>query len=290
MELRSFVGRSRVLLVEGLVDLWENLVQVRSPCWVSLEAPSGWGKTRVAREFYARLAATQEKPGYWPPAIDSPDRKATQPGVFRRLGGSIPGYFWWGISCSVRPTGQPTHALRQDLAQLESHAPYLEVAWKQRTSPGKRFAGKVRDRDLVEKVTLDLTSLALPPGVVSVAGWVLEAVRALRLERSVIRERSLVGGDDRIDIVDGVVSLLSRLTNTGLPVVLLVEDFHSSDEGVFELIQKLLGLDRPIMVITTTWPDRVESMKELLELLTFYEEKEVVHRVKSDRETGAPVP
>lgn len=52
-----FVGESRLLLVDGLVTLFDQVNERNESCWVSIEAPSGWGKTRIAQEFYARLAA-----------------------------------------------------------------------------------------------------------------------------------------------------------------------------------------------------------------------------------------
>ena len=97
-----------------------------------------------------------------------------------------------------------------------------------------------------------------------------------------------MGEDDPLDIVDWVVVLLSRVTNSGLPVMVLIEDFHSADEMLVELVQKLLGLDRPIMVITATWPDKVKSIKGLANLLNLHRNKGTVHRVRHDRETAPP--
>ena len=289
-DLRPFVGRSRLLLVEGLTWLWNTVLQGRRPCWISLEAPSGWGKTRVAREFYAQLAADQESPAYWPPIISASDRKVTHPGSFQRPAGSIPGYLWWGISCSVRPSGQPTMALRTDLAQLESHAPYLEAAWTRHTSLTKRVARKAKDGDWVKTVALELASLALPPGLITGADWLVRELRTLRDKRSTVGEGSIVGGDGQADIVDSVVNLLSLISGTGFPMVVVVEDFHSADEALFELVGALLHLDRPIMVITTAWPDRVLSVAGLADLLISAETRGIVHRVKHDIDSNSPFP
>ncbi len=38
-------------MVDGLVDLFTDVRDSGESRWVSLEAPSGWGKTRVGREF-----------------------------------------------------------------------------------------------------------------------------------------------------------------------------------------------------------------------------------------------
>ena len=63
-----FVGDSRHRVVDGLVDILDEMNSTGEPRWVSLEAPSGWGKTRVVQEFYARLAARQSN-HYWPETI-----------------------------------------------------------------------------------------------------------------------------------------------------------------------------------------------------------------------------
>ena len=60
VESSPFCGVSRRLLVDGLVSVFDQVCSDGGPCLVSLEAPSGWGKTRVAREFYARLAADRQ--------------------------------------------------------------------------------------------------------------------------------------------------------------------------------------------------------------------------------------
>ena len=92
VEASPFCGLSRRLLVDGLVSVFGQVLSAGGPCLVSLEAPSGWGKTRVGREFYARLAAGQSEPRYWPAAIEDPDqaRKAVRPARFERPGGSLP--------------------------------------------------------------------------------------------------------------------------------------------------------------------------------------------------------
>lgn len=63
-----FVGESRRKVVEGLAGLLTRAQLDERPVWVSIEAPSGWGKTRVAHAFYEHLAAHQSR-RYWPPTI-----------------------------------------------------------------------------------------------------------------------------------------------------------------------------------------------------------------------------
>ena len=66
----KFVGRGRELLVTGLLATFDQVKKNSTPAWVSLEAPTGWGKTRIATEFFSQLAALrQPAPGYWPLSI-----------------------------------------------------------------------------------------------------------------------------------------------------------------------------------------------------------------------------
>jgi tetratricopeptide (TPR) repeat protein len=144
----SLVGEGRKLLVDGLVTIFKDVKKTSTPVWVALEAPSGWGKTRIAREFYARLAKEEQSvPAYWPKtvfhAIDqnrdfrsvNARRKRVNP-EFAHVPGSLPDYMWWGISCFER--GEFVQdALRQDFAILKSHEPYLAITWG-RQNPKKR--------------------------------------------------------------------------------------------------------------------------------------------------------
>jgi H2-forming N5,N10-methylenetetrahydromethanopterin dehydrogenase-like enzyme len=52
-----FVGEEHKIIVDDLVSVFNQVTAAQRPQWMHLVAPSGWGKTRIAREFYARLAA-----------------------------------------------------------------------------------------------------------------------------------------------------------------------------------------------------------------------------------------
>ena len=110
--LAPFVGESRAKLVDGLVEMFDDVSSDGGALWVSLEAQPGWGKTRAGREFYARLASRQEQPArrrgrlfrrqqpgrYWPPEINDIRRKVVVP-TGTREARSLPEFMWWGVSC-----------------------------------------------------------------------------------------------------------------------------------------------------------------------------------------------
>ena len=94
-----FVGADRRALTDDLVRAFESVCDSGSPRWVSMEAPSGWGKSRIAQEFYSRLAAEFQDDGrFWPPSILSgvdglgpeEQRKRVYPGLIEPEAGSTP--------------------------------------------------------------------------------------------------------------------------------------------------------------------------------------------------------
>ncbi len=156
MDTRSpqppFLGESRIRLVDGLLAVLEEVESRCETRWVSLEAPSGWGKTRVAQELYARLAAREAEGDtgrYWPATIleTVPEasldqvgsrRKRVYPRWIERGAASLPSFFWWGIACDMRSDGTATESLLADLRQIETHAVYLEAAWAALASVAER--------------------------------------------------------------------------------------------------------------------------------------------------------
>jgi hypothetical protein len=70
-----FVGEGRIQLVERLASEFDRVCRDGVPQWWSLEANTGWRKTRIIQEFYARLAAAQGGLRYWPESILTPDEQ-----------------------------------------------------------------------------------------------------------------------------------------------------------------------------------------------------------------------
>ncbi len=273
------VGAGRIALVDGMVALFDEVAATERPHWVSLEAPSGWGKTRVAREFYARLAARQAAPAYWPetiaPASDADDvasrRKTVNPQVVHAAG-SLPGFFWWGISCGQR-NGVPSVALAHDIGVLDAHAPYLDDAWLR--LPRTSRAGQDL-RDLLRAVADE--------GAMEVAGGLVEAAAGTaipglglvrwagewgwRKGKEVRDRRARLDAEARIDpshqdIGDEVVTMLARLARPGLPVVVFVEDLHDADALLVDVLGRLMAADASILVVTTSWPGHMDTVEAL---------------------------
>ena len=299
--LSPFVGESRIKTVDGLVALYERVVQEGQPIWVSLEAPSGWGKTRVGREFYSRLAARQEAPAYWPPRIDNPDlgRKAVHPPRFDSPEKSLPKFFWWGIACSTR-SGRPTDALSQDLRQIHAHGDYLEAQWRalvsfhERHFPSLAEMGKaLRSIGFAGALSRGVEEVAevVTPGlriVTRVGRWIGTEAKKSREMREIGNRASHYDDSEPLDIVDDTVDLLARISKPGLPIALLVEDVHAADGMLIEFLGKLLEHSRPIFVITTAWPDQINRNSDLVDLLDGHLHH--LHRIYHTAPAGPPFP
>jgi hypothetical protein len=66
----EFLGQARIGLVGQLRRTFEEAVSAGELRVVTVEAPAGWGKTRVAQELYGQVAMRQPRPAYWPRALD----------------------------------------------------------------------------------------------------------------------------------------------------------------------------------------------------------------------------
>ncbi|MCL3861022.1 tetratricopeptide repeat protein [Actinotalea sp. K2] len=274
----AFVGAGRRALVEGLVTAYDQVNRGDGPVWIALEAASGAGKTRVAREMYARLAAERQHSGrYWPASIlgsaaasadVSARRKQVHPHVVHRPG-TLPAFWWWGIAASMR-NGEPSSALTEDVRQLEAHAPYLDDTWRRLATWSERHAGwwKRPLGDATEEAVTELAGRAVEAAAgVAVPGLGLAVglVEALRAQRTAARarvERLASAGPvatDGLDLVDRTVETLVRLARPGLPAVVFVEDAHDADPVLAELLERLVASDAAILVLTTAWPGHAQE-------------------------------
>ncbi len=284
-----FQGEDRHALVERLLALYDEVdVEGAQPRWVALEAPSGWGKTRIVQELYAALVATRrgrpEAPGaYWPADIVSDEaregedvhatRKVIHPRVVQREGGSLPPFLWWGISCSAR-NGVASVALREDLVQLQAHQPFvvarclqldpLSVELRRSSRDLARHvageAGSTLESGLVDAATSALNVAVPGIGLVwSIGKWGFSRV-VDRHERSqqVARASSIdTGAAD--DVLADTVGTLRSVARPGLPLVVVVEDLQLADATLVDLLEELLGSGRPILLVTTSWPGALDE-------------------------------
>ncbi len=258
------VGDSRIRLVDGLLALVDQVEELGEARWVSLEAPSGWGKTRVAQELYARLAARQtalETGHYWPAtileAIDAPledtvafRRKRVFPERIDRAADSLPAFFWWGIACDMRSCGTASQNLLEDLLQLDAHALYLDAAWTALTSFRERhFPTLAQARQDIGRIIAEgleegaghligvvieaLAKHGLPGGglVVKLGRWGIGKAAENQRRYEKVAAAGPLGSNQPPDLLDDTVAMLTRLARPGLPVIVFVEDLHVAWRG-----------------------------------------------------------
>ena len=312
-------------MVDGLVSIYGSCLEKAEPCLVSLEAPSGWGKTRIGREFYALLAAPQSEPKYWPDEIAEADegreiersasrrrrrrdpmllelharRKAVRPApLFERPGGSALEFFWWGIACTER-NGAPTSNLREDLRQVSDHRDGLDEALRRLSSRRQRMGSKAKqavgaaaDEGFQEVFSkgVELMAEAFPLPLVGVTVRLtrlgIEAGKEHKQRKTQTAEASVPGASADTDTVDECVALLGEMCRAGLPIVIFVEDLHHADDILLELLYRVLSLEGPVLVITTTLPDMIGTDSGLDSLLEHHSDR--VHRVGHEAEAGEP--
>jgi hypothetical protein len=179
------IGSSRIRLVDGLLALVDQVQQTGETRWVSLEAPSGWGKTRVAQALFERLAARQAQ-AYWPATIleataaaqsdDIADRrKRVYPewDKLNRASGSLPDFFWWGLSGADYKNGAASSILRKDIEQqIERHAVYLELAWAALDRLDRRAFPTLADaRRALASVVEEVAGWGVGEALEQFAGW-----------------------------------------------------------------------------------------------------------------------
>lgn len=302
----EFVGSGRHELV---AKLHMACVAVREPGsrpqLFTIEAPTGWGKTRVVQALYGRLAADQGSPRYWPPSIRgfAPGgrnaieqahglRKLVFPTVAEPELKSVPEYFWWGLTATRRQAGLlEVQALAEDLTQFQVHRPGLERRFNLIAGVGDRTRRAVRRnsagaaREVASASTAEVIGATLgvagmagagPAGAVLgiAAGVTIGATVDLATERLIrligrLRGRDTAPaalkldalGSERDDLVGPIATELSELARAGVPLFIAVEDIHSADPSLVELLVRLLsGPPAPIVVVATSWPGLLDEV------------------------------
>lgn len=278
----SLWGDGRQSITTRIVAAYDEVAAGGPPLWVSIEAPSGWGKTRIIQEVYARLAADRQGDTgrYWPTGLTGGvaersdilrDRKNVAPAYVEREPGSVPAYFWWGISAFER-SGIPSVALAQDLRQFDGHLPYLVARCKQLSRLRERGSASAREiaaialeeaGDELTSAVLDLAGLGIPGvGFVWRLGtWTAGRIAEARRERRLIADGSTIR-DDRSQIAVDAYDTIRSVSRTGLPLVVVVEDLQYADATLIDLLARLLGSGKPILVLTTSWPGSFDEAEQ----------------------------
>jgi hypothetical protein len=283
-----FVGEGHRKLVDEVVAEFGRVCAEHVPSWWSLEANTGWGKTRIIQEFYARLAVAQPEPPYWPPSIlaETGDvvtvqRKRVHPPLSTMSADATPSWFWWGISCSSRH-GRYLNALVHDLERFDERRDAIERRYRALSSRKSRAKRTVqRHKGAVGEAAIgDALSLVASAANVAVPGvglLVLLGKWGIGHARTEVQHRSADGpGASNADLVAEVATELERLASGGIPLLIVIEDLHAADDVLIELVAKVLAAkSAPLFVLTTSWRGMIDQPHRAAH--------ELLNRVQADR-------
>ncbi len=265
-----FVGSGRIEAVDALVRSFEGVVSGSGSRLVVLSAPTGFGKSRIVQEFYARIAASQPVPAYWPARIEgdqvlrwTDSRKCVFPSSFVVPAGAQLPWFWWGVSCGKRQDGRYAQALFDDATQLTAHGGALYDCLR-----GADFAGRSFDGTSALIGVLGLLGVAIVPPVAigaTIAGGVktlwqnkdlLErlgnwrAKREMRTQGAAVDAESHGRGAQISELAANAVTVSRKV-----PVVVVVDDAHWADPTLVEFADEVLGNPQArVLIVATTWP------------------------------------
>ena len=275
----EFVDDARCELVDLLERAYLRVAGTGVPEWISIEAPSGWGKSRLVHELYRRLAATHQDDGaFWPPSLagamaagaEGGDpgvdavRKRTFPEQLSPATGATPAWLWWGIGCDHR-YGTPLQALANDIGQIERLTGVLEQRWRRQASVLDKTKAALtrRQGELVDTAVGESVSAAagvLGAAVPGLGFVVLAAKWGIRKLKEPSAGRVEVGLSDKLDLVDEVAPGIARFAREVVPVVIFVEDLHRADDSLVELLSRLMNTTQArVLLVTTAWPGQLDG-------------------------------
>jgi hypothetical protein len=303
--IRYHADAAREKALAELVDAWDLVSGERdhaappTPVLVTLVGESGTGKTRLIREFYARIAADQD---YWPREIAPAgadvleERKAITPDYQATYKDEEvePPFLWVGVDCSR--SGERRHDADQAVRALSSRFP----AKLDPDGPLKGIAGEVGG-DTAEALGSEvLQTLSEAAGLAGEGVGLLGETLGIPLVSLVVRRgraywgyrrrareeatgRLIDTGHDAVEELYVMLHTLSRAkwrehsSRQRLPIVLALEDAHDADEAIMGLLLRILlrppkgrrfgkGLEYlPILVIATAWPTELQRQRRQLE-------------------------
>jgi hypothetical protein len=231
-----FVGATRIAQVEALLEDFRRVAARREPAMVVLVAAPGSGKTRIVQEFYRKLAAGQTGPAYWPPSLldESPDH---------------------GLGLAELTASRKTVRHRGSvIPPPEAEIPWVWLAPAAGRlsdgSPAPAFDGLVSQFTPHVAALLRRLETAGAPDPVR-----LEEIKAAVADLGTGTARS----GERPEQLSGLMSWLLASDGDGaaVAVILVLDDAHELDEPTVGFVRELLASEVPVLIIATTWPDRL---------------------------------
>jgi tetratricopeptide (TPR) repeat protein len=312
-----FVGKSRMLVVDGLISIFDDMSHHQESRLISLEAPSGWGKTRVAQEFYARLAARQKYP-YWPKTIleasdaENLDVASRRKRIFSKPDycnpdiENFPEFMWWGIACDMR-NGVPSQVLLEDLKQIATHSLYLKATrFTLKAIKGKNITSMASAKEICNSLVDEVAGLTLSESLqlladsvpvvgigstVKLVRWGIDKFKESNELKTKMKAGNLFAGEEKNDdLIQTAMNLVGNMARTGIPTIVFIEDYHKATPITEELVERMIRTDTRIFIITTTWPKEIECKKRMSKLIQEENLKSRIIRIRHDADVPAVFP
>lgn len=266
-DLLPLVGAIHRRWVSEIGARFDEAVTTGQPQLVVLEAPSGWGKTRVIQEFYLTLAVNQERGWqYWPSELPVGDCAPDQESCDQNE--HLP-WLWWSFAATHRGGDRGASALASSLEQLLVHEPAVRRRMVE-LSPNRELAMQVMKETLpglgasaAEEVGLLVAERALDVGLPGAGllvtltrlGW-QQRRRWAAGEMIAAGETGLLGR--RALAPEVLARQLASVAAAGLPVILAVDDGIEDDEALAVFLASLLREAGPVLIVVSVWSDPVQ--------------------------------
>lgn len=279
------LGNTHAQYLEFLTTLvFQNgTPNISTPRIVIIRGQSGIGKTHIIRELYEWLVQRQDDPGYWPSLSSSKllESNALDPFFLRKQigpspdhfiwrSGALPTFGWWSISCQRSTSPSIGQSLANLERQMNAHLLPLSLSWAKRVGLWGELLSSVKvdwqDRlqEFIREGTLEgltgvLANLGITvPGFGLAVEYAAAGIRAL--SRRGVARRALEAQEELpLDsTVKSIVEQMRRFASTNFPMIVAIEDLQWADEGVVELLTRLVLEDKAppgLTVIATSWPE-----------------------------------
>lgn len=272
-----FVGRETEL--DALKAAWRR-AEAGVPQVVPIIAESGFGKTRLAQEFFNWLSTVKDGvggDGYWPDRlVRLRDNLQENPTLSEcaQDGRAMP-FLWWGLRL-VDPGERNqivTTALRPGEEFLKAHlAAYVKAIKLSDLRRRQALAGGKDAADLAIDLVGLVPGISTVFSILSIGKTAVEGgAEALKVQGEINRLREQdatpagMAAGHKADLVDLIVSDLRRVAKAPpagmepIPVVLLFDDFQWArmDDALCALVGQVLttaGREGwPLLVLVTSW-------------------------------------
>lgn len=265
----AFYGRKEELQI--LLDAWHR-ARKGSPQWVSVNAETGVGKTRLVQEFYRCISTpgylkgkglnaggiTEFDPeGYWPDDLPIESENLglnPRPESFPEARSDTavsPPWLWWGIRGDPRERRNGAECLcaaRGALESLELHTTRLVL----------KAQAKELAFDVGKKVA-DVLSGGLLDVAISFSEILGKSVRVLNLLPLDAQAPAAMAERKRADLQDLLTKAIVHFLDREIPVVLVLDDAHWLDDDSIGFIDRLAGkltsrkTSSKLLIISTCW-------------------------------------